>query len=72
MRIKYNNFSSPRPFSELINEFDPEFVKYPNQSGVLGENNIVIVRKKNIDYSGILTAPQKICYTCMKITLNPF
>ncbi|CAG0938282.1 hypothetical protein BROC_00194 [Candidatus Brocadiaceae bacterium] len=59
MRIKYNNFSSPRPFSELINEFDPEFVKYPNQSGVLGENNIVIVRKKNFDYSGYINSPTK-------------
>ena len=59
MKIKYNNFSSPRPFSELINEFDPEFVKYPNQSGVLNENNIVIVRKKNIDYSSYINSPTK-------------
>ncbi len=59
MKIKYNNFSSPRPFSELINEFDPEFVKYPNQTGVLNENNIVIVRKENINYAEYINNPTK-------------
>jgi hypothetical protein len=59
VKIKYNNFSSTRPFSELINEFDPEFVKYPNQSGVLTENNIVIVRKNSIDYADYINNPTK-------------
>lgn len=59
VKIKYNNFSSPRPFSQLINEFDPNFVKNPNSDGVLNENNTVIVRKENIDYADYINNPTK-------------
>lgn len=59
LKIKYNNYSSPRPFSDLINEFDPEFAKYPNRTGVLNENNIIIVRKKNIDFADSINNPTK-------------
>lgn len=59
VKIKYNNYSSPRPFSDLINEFDPEFAKYPNRTGVLNENNILIVRKKDIDYAEDINSPTK-------------
>ncbi len=55
--IKYNKNPSPQPLSDLINEFDPEFVKNPDRNGIFNENNIVIVRKKEIDYSDDINDP---------------
>jgi hypothetical protein len=56
-KIKYNNYSSSRPFSDLINEFDPEFAKNPNITGILNENNIIIVHKKDIAYAEDINSP---------------
>ncbi len=55
--IKYNKKPSPQPLSDLINEFDPEFVKNPDRNGIFNENNIIIVRKKEIDYADDINDP---------------
>jgi hypothetical protein len=55
--IKYNKNPSPQPLSTLINEFDPEFILNPNSAGVLNENNIVIVHKKDIAYAEDINSP---------------
>ncbi|KPQ42316.1 MAG: hypothetical protein MPEBLZ_03140 [Candidatus Methanoperedens nitroreducens] len=55
--IKYNGDTSPQQLSDLINEFDPELVKNPNSNGILNENNIIIVRKKDIDYADDINNP---------------
>jgi hypothetical protein len=54
--IKYNNYLS-NPLSELIREYDPEFAADPNSTGRLNENNIIIVRKKNIDFADSINNP---------------
>lgn len=65
-KIKYNNYLSG-PLSELIREFDPEFAEDPNFTGRLNENNIIIVRKKDIAFSDSINNPtEKMLYLYSK------